>query len=188
MAVAEQRQTRRFTVDDYHRMGEAGILRSDERVELIEGEIVKMSPIGISHLMHVLRLNDQLNRKHQVDALVNIQGPVRLTNLTEPEPDVVVLKRRDDYYGTGIPEPGDILLLIEVADSSLAYERNVKMPILARAGILEVWLLDVETKVLSAYREPSPTGYRVVRDFRHGDMIAPVAFLDRSIPLADLIG
>ena len=188
MAVAVQRETRRFTVDDYHRMGETGILRTDERVELIEGEILKMTPIGTVHSMHVLRLNDQLNGKYRAVALVNVQNPVRLSDITEPEPDVVLLKRRDDYYGTGIPEPSDVLLLIEVSDSSLSYDRNVKVPIYARAGILEVWLLDVETKVLTAYRDPSSSGYQVALEFRHGDVIAPIAFPDRPVALADLIG
>ncbi|HLZ07015.1 MAG TPA: Uma2 family endonuclease [Chloroflexota bacterium] len=188
MAVAVQRETRRFTVDDYHRMGETGILRAGERVELIEGEILKMTPIGTAHLMHVLRLSDQLNGNYRDVTLVEVQNPVRLSDNTEPEPDIVLLTRRDDYYGKGIPGPSDVLLLIEVSDSSLSYDRNVKVPIYARAGIPEVWLLDVEAKVLTSYRDPSPSGYQVTLDFRHGDVIAPIAFPDRPIALADLIG
>jgi Uma2 family endonuclease len=188
MAVAEQRQTRRFTVDDYHRMGEAGILRSDERVELIEGEIVKMSPIGGAHTLYVRRLIAHLTDTYRGLAIVEIQDPVRLSDLTEPQPDAMLLKHRDDYYGPRVAQTDDVLLVIEVSDSSLAYDRNVKVPIYARAGIPEVWLLDIETKVLTAYRDPSPAGYRVALEFRSGDVIAPVAFPDRPISLADLIG
>jgi Uma2 family endonuclease len=188
MAVAVQRETRRFTVDDYHRMGETGILRNDERVELIEGEILKMTPVGGAHTLHVRRLIAHLTDTYRGLAVVDIQDPVRLSDLTEPQPDAMLLKYRDDYYGPVVPRPSDVLLVIEVSDTSLAFDRNVKVPIYARAGIVEVWLLDIESKVLTTYRDPSPSGYQVALDFRHGDVIAPVAFPDRPIALADLIG
>lgn len=188
MAGAVAREIWRLTVDDYHRMGELGIIPTGARVELIEGKIIKMTPIGLAHIMHVLRLSDQLNDKYRAVALVDVQSPVRLDDNTEPEPDLMLLKRRKDYYGSGMPEPADVLLLIEVSDSSLVDDRNVKVPIYARAGILEVWLLDVQAKVLTAYRNPSPVGYQVIREYRRDDSIAPIAFPDRPISLADLIG
>lgn len=188
MAIVVERQTRRLTVDDYHRMGETGILRSDERVELIEGEILTMSPIGGAHTLHVRRLIALLTDRYRGLAVVDIQDPVRLSDLTEPQPDAMLLKHRDDYYGPVVPRSSDVLLVIEVSDSSLVFDRNVKVPIYAKTGIPEVWLLDIETKVLTAYRDPSPAGYRVALEFRSGDVIAPAAFPDRPISLANLIG
>jgi Uma2 family endonuclease len=188
MDLAVRVQTWRFSVADYHRMGETGILRADERVELIDGEILKMTPIGRAHSMHVRRLIDQLTDKYRSVALIDIQNPVRLSEMTEPQPDAMLLRRRDDYYAPGVPEPSDVLLLIEVADSSLAYDRDVKVPLYAKAGICEVWILDVETKVLTAYRDPSTGGYRTAQNFRRGDVITPIAFPDRPVVLADLLG
>src|SRR5437763_8245671 len=125
MAVAITK--RYFNVDEYHRMAEAGILSEDDRVELIEGEIVEMSPIGVRHNACIDRLNALLNRYATPSAIVRVQGSVRLSDLSEPQPDIALLRFRDDFYGSGQPGTGDILLLIEAADSSLGYDRGVKL-------------------------------------------------------------
>ena len=127
---------RRFTVHDYHRMGEAGILHEDDRVELIEGEIVEMAAISTRHFACVNQLNRLLIRGVGDAAIVSIQDPVRLDECTEPQPDLTVLRLRD--YRESLPMPEDVLLLIEVSNTTLAYDRGVKLPLYARAGIREV--------------------------------------------------
>jgi Uma2 family endonuclease len=127
---------RRFTVHDYHRMGEAGILHEDDRVELIEGELVEMTAIGTRHFSCVNRLNRLLVMHVGDDAIVSVQNPVRLNEYNEPQPDLAVIRPRD--YKESLPMPEDVLLLIEVSDSTLAYDRGVKLTLYARAGIREV--------------------------------------------------
>jgi Uma2 family endonuclease len=127
---------RRFTVHDYHRMGEAGILHEDDRVELIEGEIVEMAAIGTRHFSCVNRLNRLLVMSVGDEAVISVQNPVRLNEHTELQPDLAVIRARD--YRESLPEPDDVLLLIEVSDTTLAYDRGVKLPLYAKAGITEV--------------------------------------------------
>ena len=132
---------RRFTAEEYHKMGEAGILGRDERVELIEGEVVEMNPIGSRHAACVRRLTRLLSRQLGDDLLLDVQNPVRLNRGLEPQPDLAVVRARD--YGENLPGPKDVPLVIEVADTSLAYDRGVKLPIYVGAGIREVWLVDL---------------------------------------------
>ena len=142
----------RFMVEDYERMGDAGILGEDDRVELIAGEIVDMSPIRPRHAACVNQSNWLLSR-HVGDAgRVSVQNPVRLGDHDEPQPDLVVLRPGPDYTRS-LPTPADVLLLIEVADTSLAYDRRVKIPMYARAGIAEVWLVDLKSQVVLRYTE-----------------------------------
>src|SRR5438105_616378 len=136
---------RRFTVDDYYRMGKAGILTEDDRVELLDGEIVEMSPIGSPHAGGVTRCMRVLTRLLGDWAVVAVQNPVRLGPLSEPQPDVAVLKPRPDLYADSHPTPKDVFLIVEVADTSATADRQVKLPLYARAGIPEVWLLVVGT-------------------------------------------
>ena len=133
MVVAEQ--TYRFTVDDYYRMGEVGILPPDVRVELVDGEIKQMPPIHPPHASIVHRLNAVLARKLHGKVVVGIQSPIRLDDFNEPQPDVTVLRFQDDYYGSHHPTPADVMLAIEVADTSLRYDRDEKMPRYGAAGI-----------------------------------------------------
>jgi Uma2 family endonuclease len=133
----------RFTVDDYHAMARAGVLRDDDRVELIEGEIVDMTPIGSRHAAVVDLLTRWLVMGCGTRAIVRVQGPVRLGAHSEPQPDLLVLEPRDDFYQRKPPTGDDVLLLIEVADSSLQYDQAVKLPLYARAGVREVWLVDL---------------------------------------------
>ncbi len=149
-----------ITAAEFTRMGEAGIFAEDERLELIEGEIVEMSPIGRRHAGRVRFLINLLTRMLGDDeAVIDAQDPVVLGDLSEPQPDLALLKPRADYYADEHPRPSDVLLLIEVADSSLAYDREVKVPIYARYGVPEVWIADLEGGAVEVYRRPTAEGY-----------------------------
>jgi Uma2 family endonuclease len=137
---------RRFTVHDYHRMAEAGILHEDDRVELIEGEVVEMTPIGGRHASCVAELTWLLSRQIGDELRLCVQNPVRLGEHGEPQPDLAVIRARD--YKGSLPGPEDVMLLIEVADTSLSYDREVKLPLYARAGIAEAWLVDLSEEVV----------------------------------------
>ena len=171
-AAQQERWRHRLTVDDFHKMGEAGILAPDARVELIEGEVIDMTPIGSRHAGLVKRLNDVLTRQVQGKAIVALQDPVVLGEESEPQPDLMVLHRREDYYAAEHPGPGDVLLLIEVADSTVAYDRDVKIPLYARHGIGEVWLVDLEEQRIEAYHHPQGGEYRHVDVHRTGRLVA----------------
>ena len=153
----------RLDVDDYHRMAEAGILGEDDRVELIDGELIDMAPIGHDHIATVNGLNHALFVACGERAIVSIQNPLRLDRLNEPQPDVVIFRPRPDFYRTApFPGPADVLLVAEVADSSLRYDRTVKLPLYARAGIGEVWIVDLRRLVVDVHRTPAGDGYATV--------------------------
>jgi Uma2 family endonuclease len=134
----------RITVDEYHRMAEVGLLAPDARVELIEGEIIDMAPIGKDHTSIVDRLTRLFVRAVGDDAIVRIQGSVRLSQFSEPQPDVVLLKPRADFYRNQFATGADTLLVIEVSDSTLRFDRDLKVPLFARHGVPEVWIVDVQ--------------------------------------------
>ena len=157
MAVQVERQ--RFTVEDYYKMAEAGILKPEDRVELINGEIIKMSPIKSQHAGHVTRLNALLSKLIGDNALVSVQNPIRIDNFSEPEPDIALLKPVSHFYIEGHPEPKDVFLLIEVADSSLRYDQKVKLALYARAGIPEVWIINLLARCVEVYRQPEAGRY-----------------------------
>ena len=150
----------RLDVDAYYRMAEAGILGPDARVELIEGEIIDMAPIGSRHAAAVSRLAHLLHQKIGQQVIVWTQNPLRLDEYSEPEPDLALLRPQEDFYKSAHPSPRDVLLVIEVAESSLRYDREIKIPLYARHGIPEAWLVDVENERLTLFREPSESGYR----------------------------
>lgn len=179
-------QRHRFNVDDYARMGEAGILSADDRVELIAGEIREMSPIGPPHAGIVDRLAELLFARLAGAAQVRTQGPVRLNRYTEPEPDLAVLRRRDDYYQRHHPQAGEILLVVEVADSSLLYDRAEKMPRYAQAGIPEAWLVDVAAREVTIYSVPQPDGYAQQRVVRRGEPIVSATVAALRLPSSAL--
>ena len=179
--------TRRlFTVSDYYRMAEAGVIRPDERVELIEGEIIRMNPIGPPHANCVDRLTALFVAGLGDRATVRIQNPVRLGELSEPEPDVALVRRGRDL--TAHPGPADIHLLTEVADTSVDFDRRVKLPLYARAGVAEVWIIDLVGSVVEVYRSPQAGGYRDLDRFGAGDTIAPAAFPDVRFRVEDILG
>jgi Uma2 family endonuclease len=161
--IAGATRPHRFTVADYHRMAEAGILGEDSRVELIRGQIVDMAPIGAPHLGMVVRLNRLLTIRLAGLAVVSPQNPVRLDDGSEPEPDLAVLKPRADDYGTATPRPNEVLLLIEVSDSTLKDDRDVKVPLYAECGIPECWLVDLAGRAVEVYRQPQDGRYTEVQ-------------------------
>lgn len=160
--MAVDYKTRKFTADEYHAMAEAGILGPGERVELIEGEIVEMAPIGPRHSGRHVRLNKLLVIRFGDSALVQPHGSVRLSNLTEPEPDVILLYPKDDFYESGIAKPPDVIGLIELSDSSLSFDRGRKAQIYARARVPEYWIVNLVDDRLEIHREPNDLGYAQV--------------------------
>lgn len=179
---------RKFTVREYHLMVDAGILGEDDRVELIEGEIIQMAAIGKCHATTVRRLIRVFRRLPEDRVTLDVQDPVALTPRNEPEPDIVLLRFREDDYATAHPTPADVLLLVEVADSSIDYDRQVKIPIYARAGIAEVWIVDLTRDCLTVYREPTGDGYGFQQDFDLGRWVAPLAFPDFEVSLDFILG
>jgi Uma2 family endonuclease len=177
---------RRFTVHDYHRMGEAGILHEDDRVELIEGEIFEMAAIGTRHFSCVNGLNRLLVRGVGDEAIVSVQNPVRLDEHNEPQPDLAVLRVRD--YRESLPTPEDMLLLMEVSDTTLRYDREVKLPLYARAGIREVWILDLPGEVIERHTGPSGSSYRNTERVRSGQALAPLTLPELTLRVDDLLG
>jgi Uma2 family endonuclease len=171
-------QRRRFTVEEYYRMAEVGILGPMDRVELIEGEIVQMSPISHLHGACVVALGDALKRAFGDRGLLSPQNPLRLPRDTVPQPDVVFLRPPLSQYWARLPQPEDVLLLVEVADTSYHYDRVVKVPLYARAGISEVWIVDLNHNVVEVFRTPSPTGYGATLRIERNGTIAPVAIAD----------
>lgn len=179
---------RRFTVDEYYRMADAGILNEDDQVELIEGEIVEMAPIGSRHAGHVDRLNQLFSRRVADRAIVRVQNPIWLSDYTEPQPDISLLRPRSDFYTSAHPRPQDVLLVVEVADTSIDYDREVKAPLYARLGIGEFWLVDLVRESIEVYRRPSPEGYLEVRRTQRGEGLAPEAFPDLELSVDDVLG
>lgn len=179
---------RRFTVEEYERMGQVGILGGDDRVELLDGEIVAMSPIGPKHAGVVDVLAEELILALGRRAAVRVQNPVRLPPRSEPEPDILVARRRRDSYRSSHPTAEDTLLVVEVADSSLETDRAVKLPIYARQGIPEVWIVDLAADVIHLHRDPADGAYRRVSVAGAGDVLVPVLLPDVALPVADLLG
>ena len=181
--------TRRlFDVDEYHRMAQAGILTREDRVELIDGEIIRMSPIGAPHSRCVMFLTDVFVRRLEGRAVISPQLSVRLHRRTEPQPDVMLLRPPLARYGTVIPGPADVLLLVEVADTSQYRDRVVKLPRYARAAVPEVWSVDLMIGVIDIHLEPTPSGYRLSRRVERGEIVAPTAFPDVELPVDDILG
>ncbi|MFZ1431025.1 MAG: Uma2 family endonuclease [Geminicoccaceae bacterium] len=177
----------RFDVDDYYRMAEVGILSREDRVELIEGGIVDMAPIGSAHA----GTTDQLSRlvaRAFADGLVHVrvQGPLRLDVHNEPEPDLMLLRPRADGYRTGHPTAADVLLLVEVADSSLAYDRGPKLALYARHGVAEVWIVDLAGRSIEVCGKPGPHGYAEQRRLTEG-AASPALVSELAIDVAQLL-
>ena len=180
---------RRFTVEEYHRMGEAGVLPEDSRIELIAGDIVVREPIGSRHAGTVNRLNRLWTSRLGERAVVQIQNPIELPKEdSEPQPDVTLLRPRADFYTAAHPVAADVLLLIEVADSTLAVDRRVRMPLYARAAIHEAWLLDLTADRVEVYRAPTADGYQQLVRLERGQRVAPEAFPALIVGVEDLLG
>jgi Uma2 family endonuclease len=177
----------RFSVKEYYRMSETGVLRPDARVELLNGEIIDMSPIGPFHGGLVNRLVRLFTKNANGRWIVSAQNPLRLDDHSEPEPDVMLLKPAADDYTSRHPRPDDVFLLIEVSDTTLDYDRTEKLPAYGRAGVAEVWIVNLNDSTIEAYREPHFTGYGSKTLLRAGDTIAPLAFPDAALDVAELL-
>ena len=171
--MSTQLTRKRFTVDDCLRMEKVGILSPTERVELIRGEILVMSPIGPPHAAAVAEATRAMVRLAGETAIVWAQNPVVLDPFAAPQPDLALLRPRDDFYAGKHPGPADILLIVEIADSSLEYDTNVKLGLYAILGIPEYWVADLENKRLLVYSNPSGDTYQTVIELHHGDTVAP---------------
>ncbi len=181
-------KTHNFTVDEYHLMGEAGVLREDDRVELIDGQVVEMTPIGPRHAGCVNRLTGLLSRLGGGGVTVSIQNPVILGERWEPQPDVTVLRHRADGYAARHPEPADILLVIEVADTSVEYDRSIKIPLYAWAEVPEAWLVSLPSDQIEVYRDPAGGSYAEVTSISRGETLTPLLLPGAGLSVADILG
>ena len=177
----------RFTVEEYHRMAETGVLKPDARVELLDGEIIDMPPIGPSHGGSTNRLIDTFASLARKRWIVSAQNPIHLGEHSEPQPDLMLLKPSPDYYTRRHPRPEDVFLLIEVSDTTLMLDRDEKLPAYGRAGIPEVWILNLSERKLEIYREPHFAGYASQKIVRAGDKAAPLAFPDAVVNVGELL-
>ncbi len=183
-----QSTRRLYTIDEYRRMIDDGRLRPQDRVELIEGVIIPMSPIHSRHAGCVKRLSALFHRRLARKAIIGTQDPVVLDRHTEPQPDLTLLAPRADFYSTRHPRPDDVLLIVEVADTSLLYDRRTKLPLYARACIREVWLIDLQAQAIEVHRRPSFRIYRDCEVFRRGGRIAPSTFPRTYFRVNELLG
>lgn len=181
--------TRRpFTVGEYHRMVAAGILGENDRVELLEGEIVEMGPIGSRHAACVDRLAQLLFERFADRALVRVQNPVTLGRRSEPQPDVALVEPKPGGYARAHPRADQILLLVEVAETSGSSDRTLKLPLYARSGVPEVWLVDLEGDRIEVYRDPGTEGYRTVRWARSGEELMVATLPGPAVPVERILG
>jgi Uma2 family endonuclease len=178
----------RITVHEYHRMAEVGLLAPDARVELIEGEIIDMAPIGKTHTSIVDQLTRLFVRAVGDDAIVRVQGSVRLSQMSEPEPDLVLLKPRPDFYRNEFASAADTLLVIEVSDSTLRYDRDFKVAFYARHGVPEVWIVDVQNDQLLVYVSPSDGAYGRQTSVARPETMVVTALPGVSVDLASVWG
>jgi Uma2 family endonuclease len=178
----------RFTVSEYYRMVDAGILTEDDRVELIDGEIVDMAATGPRHAACVTRVTRLLEDVLPREVTVRVQSPLHLGEHAEPEPDLVLVPYRDDFYSTAHPGADEALLVIEVADASLHYDEQVKSLLYARAGVAEFWLVDLVGQRVIVYRRPDPAGYRSVVSITGAGTVGPLGFPSVSLTAAEILG
>ena len=178
---------RGFSADDYQFLGEIGILHEDDRIELIDGEIVVMSPIGDRHGACVDMLASQFFSGVRGQAIVRVQGSIRLDARSEPQPDIALLRPRDDFYSSRSVTPDDILLLVEVANSSLEDDRKKAREKYAKRGIPELWIANLRDEVIERYRNPTPDGYEDVEIFHRGDTISPSLLPDVELAVDDIL-
>ncbi len=177
---------RLLTVEDYHKMGEAGILQ-ERGIELINGEILEMSPIGSKHVSCVNKLNALLNALLAGKAIISIRNPIITGDYSEPEPDIAILKYREDFYTQEVPHARDVLLVIEVADSSVAYDREIKLPQYAQSGIPEFWLINLEDNEIELFWQPVGKNYKFRELLRYEDRVQSKT-MEFNLPSSDIIG
>jgi Uma2 family endonuclease len=179
---------RHFNIIEYYRMAAAGVLSERDRVELIEGEIVDMNPIGSRHAACVGRLTKSLERLAGDRSIVWVQNPVQISDFSEPLSDVALLKRRSDFYSQANPQPPDVLLIIEVADSSVEYDRDIKIPLYAEAAIPEVWLVNLPRETIEIYARPVGDAYREIQIIKRGESLASKSVANLVIDADTILG
>jgi Uma2 family endonuclease len=177
-----------FTVSEWHIMGDAGLFGEDARVELLDGEVIEMAPIGSAHNGCVIKLTNLLVEAVGHRALISAQGPVRLDERSEPQPDLAVLSPREDAYRRSHPLPADILLLVEVADTSLDFDRGRKASYYAESGVREAWIVDLGGDQVLVMRSPSSSGYGQIRSMRGGDQLDIQALPGVAVNVDDVLG
>jgi Uma2 family endonuclease len=178
----------RLTVDEYYRMAQAGVLAPDARVELIDGEIVDMAPIGSRHGSAVKRLLSQFSEAVGGSAIVAVQDPVRLGDRSEPQPDLMLLAPRDDFYELAHPVAADVLLLIEVSDSTARYDSTIKLALYARHGIREVWIVDLDNRLMRVCRQPVGDAYTDIAETAAPGLLSPLLLPGVVIDASRLLG
>ena len=178
---------RLINIEEYHKMAEAGILNSHDKVELINGEIIHMSPIGSKHQSVVDKLTYLFNRGLQDKAIIRVQGPIQIKDWSEPEPDITLLKTKSDFYSKQHPKSKDIYLVVEVADSSLEFDKEVKLPIYAKAKIKEYWIVNLIDNQIEIYHTPQDDIYKQITIAKIGDKISCKAFSKKLISVKDIL-
>jgi Uma2 family endonuclease len=186
--MTTQPQNRAFTVGEYYRMAEADILTEEDRVELVAGQIVAMSPIGSRHAACVKRLNLLMGKMVGDSMLIGIQDPIALDAYSAPEPDLVLLRPRADFYAEAHPSAADVLLAVEVADTSADYDREVKLPLYAQAGLPEVWLIDLQKSCIEVYSRPQGSAYQQRIEVTADATLTSPTIPPLALAAADLLG
>lgn len=179
---------KKFTVGQYHQMIESGILTDRDHVELIQGEIIEMSPVGRHHAACVDRLTELLVLKLFRKALIRVQSPILLSDNSEPQPDLSILQRREDFYNAGHPTPNNIFALVEVSDSTIEFDRDVKVPIYAQEQIPEIWLVNLNNTQIERYCQPIDDTYQQRQIFHLGETLNFQAFPDVPIEVNQVFG
>lgn len=178
---------RTLTIDEFHKLADAGVFRDDERIELIEGELIAMAPIGPVHAYWVNELTRSLERVVREEAIVWVQNPILIAPSNELQPDIALLSPPLIKYKTRLPAVEDVLLVVEVSDTTVAYDRDVKMKIYAAGGVPESWLLNTREETLTVFRSPVGDEYGQVQTLRNSDSVAPVKFPKNTIRISDLL-
>ncbi|WP_162417829.1 Uma2 family endonuclease [Cyclobacterium roseum] len=175
---------RLISVDEYHQMGEIGILKPDDRLELIHGEIYERSPIGSKHASIVNKLASLLNELFKNKAVVGVQNPVQIDDRNEPEPDISLLKYRSDYYSSAHPAPADVLAIIEVSDASIKFDREIKPPLYASHGIQEYWIIDLGNNWIEVHTNPKKGSYSSIQRYLPGEKIS---LMEQKLSVKELL-
>lgn len=178
----------RFSVDDYYTMIDLGMLKNVESAEIIDGELIESMPIGNAHASVVKTLSEILRDYLGKDVTYSIKDPIRLDEYNEPIPDIALLNRRDDFYRRKAPMAEDVLLLIEVSDTTLEYDRNRKIPLYAQAGIPEVWIVNLQNSTVELHYEPRDSSFAIVKVFRRGDILTSQSLPELALKIEEILG
>jgi Uma2 family endonuclease len=177
-----------FTVEDYYRMAEVGILGPEDRVELIDGEILQMSPLGNKHIACSNRATMLFTEAFGRAVIVSVQNPLRLDTYNEPQPDIIILKPHPDFYESKRVSSEDALLVVEISDTSLVFDLKTKLAHYASSRVQEYWIEDLQHNLLLVFRGPAGSNYKESLTFRRGDRVSLLAFPDTTLKVEDLLG